>query len=46
MYKDLEPELIVQSDETVEEFSIETSETDVIFPLSERLSSWLDIVDR
>lgn len=46
MYKDPKPELTVQADDAIEEFSVETTETDVTPQLHERLISWLDIIDR
>lgn len=46
MYKDLEPEPVLQADDALEEFSIEPAEADVTPQLNERLVSWLDIIDR
>ena len=46
MYKDLESELMGQAEETVEEFSIETTEADVTPSLNERLFSWLESIDK
>ncbi len=46
MYKDPEPELIIQADDALEEFSVETTDTDLTPQFYERLISWLDIIDR
>ena len=47
MYDDLEPELIVQADDSVDEYArIETSEKDTVPPLVERLYTWLETIDK
>lgn len=46
MYKDPEPELIIQSEDAAEDYPLEPVDLDPLPPLSERLISWMDIVDR
>ena len=45
MYKDLDTELIIQADDSIEEYPVETSEIEDAPPLSERLCSWLEAID-
>ncbi|MDA3812458.1 MAG: hypothetical protein PF518_19240 [Spirochaetaceae bacterium] len=46
MYKDREPELVVQGDDAAEEYTVETLEIEVETPLVERFSLWLETIDQ
>jgi len=45
MFEDFEPELVFQADDSIEEYSVEPPETDVITPIVERFCSWLETID-
>ena len=47
MYEDLKPELILQAEDSVEEYNtVENPEIDILPPLAERLDSWLETIDK
>lgn len=46
MYKDPEPDLMIQADEQPEEIKLEIVDKDPVPPLSERLVSWIESIDR
>lgn len=45
MFEDIETELVFQTDDTIEEYTVDLSETDAIPPVIERLCNWLDMID-